>query len=146
MTTLRDCIQFANDNEVCYIATMDGDQPRVRAFAMWFADETGFYFHTGQTKAVWSQLQANPKVEVCHYASSPTPGRSTMMRVAGTVESLDDIELKRRLFEERPFLKEIGTGRPEDPLVQVFRIASGEARFWTMGDNLREDEVKPVVF
>lgn len=143
---LQDCIRFANDNEVCYLATMDGDQPRVRAFAMWFADETGFYFHTGDTKAVCRQLRANPKVEVCFYAPSPAPGRSTMMRVEGRVEFLDDIELKRRLFDERPFLKEIGTGRPEDPLVQVFRIASGKACFWTMAENLRESKVKPVAF
>jgi uncharacterized pyridoxamine 5'-phosphate oxidase family protein len=40
----QDCIKFANENPVCYIATMDGDQPRVRGFLMWFADEKGFYF------------------------------------------------------------------------------------------------------
>jgi len=43
-TDSQDCIKFANENPVCYIATMDGDQPRVRGFLMWFADEKGFYF------------------------------------------------------------------------------------------------------
>jgi pyridoxamine 5'-phosphate oxidase len=123
---------------------MDGEQPRVRAFAMWFADQTGFYFHTGETKAVCRQLRANPRVEVCFHA--PSSGLGTMMRLEGRVEFLDDLELKRRLFEQRPFLKQIGTGRPEDPLVQVFRIPSGQASFWTMADNLREDAVQPVLF
>ncbi|MBN1918663.1 MAG: pyridoxamine 5'-phosphate oxidase family protein [Verrucomicrobia bacterium] len=144
--TLQHCIRFANDNQVCTLATADADQPHVRAFALRFADETGFYFHTGETKAVCRQLRANPKVEVCFHSPSPTPGRSTMMRVEGVVEFLDDVELKRRLFDERPFLKEIGTGRPEDPLVQLLRIASVIARFWTMADDLREAQVKPVVF
>ncbi len=35
---------------------------------MWFADETGFYYHTGTPpKAVWQQLTRNPKVEFCFY-------------------------------------------------------------------------------
>ena len=41
---ISECALFANKNPVTYIATTDGDQPRVRAFAMWFADETGFYY------------------------------------------------------------------------------------------------------
>ena len=45
----KDCVKFANDNKTCYLATADGDQPRVRALGMWYADETGFYFQ-GQTK------------------------------------------------------------------------------------------------
>ena len=39
---LSECIAFANANPVTYIATIEGDQPHVRAFAMWFADQTGF--------------------------------------------------------------------------------------------------------
>jgi len=65
---LEDCIKFANDNPICYVATADGDQPRVRAFGMWFADKTGFYFSTQASKAVCKQLKSNPKVEVCFYA------------------------------------------------------------------------------
>jgi uncharacterized pyridoxamine 5'-phosphate oxidase family protein len=48
-----------------YLATMDGDQPRVRVFLMWFADESGFYFHTGVAKRVCQQLRRNPKIEIC---------------------------------------------------------------------------------
>ena len=58
----KDCIKFANENPVSYIATVDGDQPRVRAFLMWFADESGFYYHTGTAKSVYKQLKNNPRV------------------------------------------------------------------------------------
>ncbi|MBM3132255.1 MAG: pyridoxamine 5'-phosphate oxidase [Chloroflexi bacterium] len=142
----HDCIEFANKNPACWLATVDGDQPRVRGFLMWFADETGFYFHTGSTKQVCHQLKENPKIEVCFYAPEPPPGTGRMMRVAGTVEFIDDIPLKTVLLEERPFLKSIGTGRPDNPLLAVFRIARGEAHFWTMADNLRESEAERIGF
>jgi uncharacterized pyridoxamine 5'-phosphate oxidase family protein len=127
----QDCIKFANENQVCYIATVDGAQPRVRGFLMWFADEDGFYFHTGATKEVCKQLKSNPKVEVCFYTPED-PQTAKMMRVAGEVEFLDDIALKTRLLEERPFLKAIVTGGPEDPLLVLFLVYNGEAHFWTM--------------
>ena len=41
---LQECTKFATENPVCYLATADGDQPRVRVVLMWFADERGFYF------------------------------------------------------------------------------------------------------
>ncbi|MBN1234934.1 MAG: hypothetical protein JW999_02670 [Methanotrichaceae archaeon] len=43
----KDCIKFTSDNPVSFIATMDGELPRVRAFLMWFAHESGFYCHAG---------------------------------------------------------------------------------------------------
>lgn len=142
---LEDCIRFANENPVCYIATMDGDQPRVRAFLMFFADESGFYFATLAPKAVSKQLQDNPKIEVCFYNNADLQN-AKMMRVTGRIEFLDDIALKERLLEERTFMKSLGTGKPEDPMFQVFRIYAGEAHFWTMNDILRESELERIGF
>jgi pyridoxamine 5'-phosphate oxidase len=36
---LKDCIEFANKNPVCWLATAEGDQPRVRGFLLWYTDE-----------------------------------------------------------------------------------------------------------
>ena len=141
---LSECTKFANENPVTYIATMDGDQPRVRAFAMWFADESGFYYHTGTPKKVWGQLSKNPKVELCFY--SPAEGAGKMMRVCGQVEFLDDPALKRRLVQERPWLLQIGVAGADDPKLSVFRVAHGEAYFWTMEYNMNEDGAPRVRF
>ncbi len=138
---LKDCIKFANENPVCYIATEEGDQPRVRAFLMWFADESGFYFHTGSPKNVFKQLSLNPKVEICFN----TPKFDRMMRVTGEVEFLDNSNLRSRLLSERPFLKAYMKS-PDDPLLAIFRIPKGDAWFWTMAENLRESEVPRVRF
>ncbi|NYT05995.1 MAG: pyridoxamine 5'-phosphate oxidase [Methanomicrobiales archaeon] len=139
-----ECIQFANDNPLTYIATIDGDRPRVRAFAMWFADATGFYYHTGTPKRIWGQLMKNPNVELCFYA--PGEGAGTMMRVAGAAEVVDDAALKRRLLQERPWILEIGVSGPDDPKLGVFKVAHGEAYFWTMAWNMREAEAPRVRF
>lgn len=144
--SFQDCIKFANENPVSYIATTEGEQPRVRAFLMWFADETGFYFHTGAPKRVSGQLRSNPKIEVCFYAPKLPPNIGKMMRVTGEVEFVDDINLKTRLLEERPFLKTMGTGKPEDPLLVVFRIHTGEACFWTMEDEMKRLDAKRIKF
>ena len=143
---LQDCTKFANDNPMCSVATTEGDQPRVRIFAMWYADETGFYFHSGAGKAVCEQLRKNPKMEVCFYAPEPPPGVGTMLRVAGKAEFLNDRALKTRLLEERPFLKDMGIGSPDHPGLAVFRIGKGEAWLWTMANNNREAEAERVRF
>lgn len=137
----KDYIKFANENPICYIATDDRNQPRVRAFRMWYADESGFYFHTGSTKEVYKQLQSNRKVEACFC----TPGFDRMMRVAGEAEFVEDPALKKRLVKERSFLKAIIKGS-DDPLLTIFRIPKGEAHFWTMADNLKEAGIPRVKF
>jgi len=142
---LKDCLQFANENPVTYVATTDGDQPRVRAFMMWFADESGFYFHTGEPKSVCQQLRRNPKVEICFFKPGGDIMARNMMRVTGEVEFLNDPALRARLMEERPFLKAIVKG-PDDPLLVVFRIHHGEAWFWSMAENMRESQIPRVKF
>ncbi|MCQ1539414.1 pyridoxamine 5'-phosphate oxidase [Methanocalculus taiwanensis] len=139
-----ECVKFAHENPGTYIATMDGDQPRVRAFAMWFADETGFYYHTGIGKNVWKQLTKNPKVELCFYAPGDSAGK--MMRVAGLIEPVNDKTLRERLLKDRPWLLDIGIKDATDPKLVIFRIAHGEAYFWTMEYNMREAEAPRVIF
>lgn len=143
---LQDCIKFANEHPMCSIATTEGDQPRVRIFAMWYADDNGFYFHSGYPKAICQQLKKNPKTEICFYAPAPPPDPGAMLRVAGEVEFLDDMAIKEKLLQERPFLKDIGVSGPDDPMLAVFRIPHGEAYFWTMAVNMREQESERVKF
>ncbi len=134
----KDCIRFTNENRVCYLATVEGDQPRVRALGFWFADETGFYFQTGSIKEMYSQLKNNPKTEVCFYKQDKQLG--TMLRIAGNAEFIDDKGLKEKILEERPFLKDFGL-TSDSPGLIIFRIPHGEAHFWTMENNLKPKEI-----
>jgi uncharacterized pyridoxamine 5'-phosphate oxidase family protein len=135
MKTIQDCILFTNENPICYLATVEGDQPRVRALGFWFADETGFYFQTGSIKELTHQLEKNPKAEACFYKSE-----GAMLRIAGKVEFVNDKALKEKAFKDRPFLKSFGW-TAESPELIIFRIAHGEAHFWTMEDNLKAKEI-----
>lgn len=123
---------------------MDGDQPRVRAFLFWFADETGFYFQTLAPKDVFLQIKANPKVEVCFFNSGDLMTVRTL-RITGTAEIVEDPALKERLLREMTFLAAVGDG-PKDPVFQIFRIAKGEAVFWTMRDMMRERKIERLRF
>jgi uncharacterized pyridoxamine 5'-phosphate oxidase family protein len=135
---LKDCIKFANETPVCYLATAEGDQPRVRALGFWFADETGFYFQIGAVKDMYGQLQKNNKVEACFWQPDEE-STGTMLRVAGEIEFIEDPELKKKVIEDRPFLKEFGL-TVDHPGLVIFRISKGEAYFWTMETNFEPKE------
>lgn len=49
------------------------------------------------------------------------------------------------MSEERAALEGI-INRPLEPIAEVFRIAAGEARFWTLMDILKEPELETIRF
>lgn len=134
----KDCIKFTNENPICYLATVENDQPRVRALGFWFADESGFYFQTGAVKEFYHQLKRNPKTEVCFYKQENMIG--TMLRISGKVEFVDDIKLKEKAMIDRPFLKSFGLSANNPGLI-IFKISRGEAHFWTMETNFKPKEI-----
>lgn len=130
----KDCIKFANDAKICYLATDDHGQPRVRAMGLFLADDTGFYLQTGAMKDLYGQLKANPRVEMCFFIPGDQAGK--MMRVQGKIEFVNDEDLKKKAINDRPFLKAYGL-TAESPDLIIFRLAKGEAYYWTMQDNLK---------
>lgn len=135
--SLEEYANFANENAACYLATAEGGQPRVRAMGMWYADETGFYFQTQSVKALYKQIQENERVEV-YFCK---PDFSKVMRVSGKVKAIEDMEVRKKCIEERPFLKDMGITDPEDPLLAVFHLFTGEAYFWTREDSMKEADI-----
>jgi len=122
-------LEFLNANPSCHLATVEGDQPRVRGMFMYRADEKGVVFHTGAFKSLYSQLQNNKNVEVCF--NSP----EKQVRVAGVSEVLSDEGLKKEILEARPWLKPLMGQQGEDALI-VFRLTACTVSVWTMETNL----------
>ncbi len=141
----QDCIKFANQSRTVFIATADGDQPRVRPLALQFADERGFYFQTENIKNLYRQLSANKKIEMCFH-STEGGKLGTILRVTGEAEFVNDLELKAKLLAERPFYKAIGIKSPDDPLFVLFRVYKGEAFFWTFANNMKEAAIERIKF
>jgi len=133
----QDCIKFANENPLCYLATSQDNQPYVRALGFWFADDSGFYFQTASVKEFYHQLKLNPNTEVCFYKHEGFIG--TMLRIQGNVEFLDDRYLKEKVLNDRPFLKNYGLHADSSSLI-IFRISQGKAHFWPMENNLKTKE------
>jgi pyridoxamine 5'-phosphate oxidase len=142
---LKDCATFATEHPICFLATEDGGRPRVRPLLLWFADERGFYFMTMNPKDLSEQLHRDPQVEVCFYNGAGELPEARSMRVTGVVEFLDDAELVHQVSEERAALEGL-IERPLEPIAEVFRIASGEARFWTLNDILKERQLETIAF
>ena len=138
--TMQECIRFATEHPVCSLATVDGDQPRVRTFLLWRANEDGFYFETFNPKDVYEQLKNNPKVEICFFNNESDLEKAKTMRLTGEVEFLDDPDLKKQLLADWPFLQDA------EPVLEIFRVQSGKAFFWTMADVLKEKEIERVRF
>jgi len=137
---IKTCIDFANEVKLCFLATVEDGQPRVRALGFWYADESGFYFQTGAVKAFYRQLIKNPKTEVCFYKHNGQDKTGTTLRIAGEVEFLNDRSLKEKVMAERPFLAGFGLNADSPDLI-IFRITHGRAHFWTMADNLKPKEI-----
>jgi pyridoxamine 5'-phosphate oxidase len=140
---VKDCIKFATENPICYLATAVGDQPRVRAFLLWYADESGFYFVPLAQKEVTKQLQQNPKVELCFFNNPADATDWKQMRLTGEIEFLEDEETLEKAYENRSFLDPL-LGFSVRPLLRPFRISTGEAHFWTLADNLKESEITRI--
>jgi uncharacterized pyridoxamine 5'-phosphate oxidase family protein len=95
----KEILAFISANPTGFLATTDGKKPHVRAFGIFRTDENGIVYYTQSVKDVYKQMVKCPDIEVCYYANN------IMLRVAGTVQWLDDMTLKQDLVEKRPFLK-----------------------------------------
>jgi pyridoxamine 5'-phosphate oxidase len=142
---LNEAIAFANQNPVTWLATVEDGLPHVRGLLLWFADQTGFYFHTASVKALADQLARNSAVEAAFHYSAGNFGDSKMLRVSGTVEFVEDAALEQRLYRERPWVLANRAVMPATE-VRIFRIFTGSCHFWDLSANGREREQPRATF
>ena len=116
--TLEELFDFAMQNPICALATVDRNQPRVRMFKLLEAGPEGFFFATGTPKKVFSQIRENPLVEACFYSET------RMMRIDGEIDIIDEKELKEELFGRHEFLQLL-LKKANHPWFVLLRIAHG---------------------
>ncbi len=114
-------LQFLKDAETYYLATVEGDQPRVRPFGTINEFEGRLYIQTGKKKDVSKQLHANPKAEICAFHNGE------WLRVAGTFVADDRREAKVSMLDAYPNLKAMYD--PDDENTEVFMIKDATATF-----------------
>lgn len=142
---LVEILKFANQNPSSWLATCDDNVPFVRGMLLWFADETGLYYHTGRSKSLYQQIIKNPRAEVAFIRNADSPDFE-MLRVNGTVEIVEDKELRKRLLQERSWIKDNIERSGVDTDLVIFRIVKGTAHIFNMSWNCKEDQAPRVYF
>ena len=116
-------VEFLKEAGTYYLATVEGDQPRVRPFGTVHVFEGKLYIQTGKVKSVSKQIHANPKAEICAFKD----GR--WLRVTGELVEDDRREARVSMLEAYPSLKAMYS--PDDGNTEVFYFENAVATFYS---------------
>ena len=106
-----------------YIATTDGDQPRVRPFGTALIFENKLYIQTGKVKNVSKQMKKNPKVEIC------AVDNGKWVRVEAAAIEDDRNEARQKMLDAYPQLKD--RYAVDDGNCQVLYLKDATATFYS---------------
>jgi len=122
---MEEVYEFLKKCGAYYIATMDGDQPRVRPFATALIFDKKLYIQTGKVKNVSKQIKKNPKVEICA-VDGPK-----WVRVEAVAVDDDRTEAKQKMLDAHPQLKNMYSA--DDNNCQVLYLKNATATFYSFG-------------
>ncbi|MCQ2405462.1 MAG: pyridoxamine 5'-phosphate oxidase family protein [Clostridia bacterium] len=114
-------LKFLKEAETYYLATVEGDQPRVRPFGTVNVFEGKLYIQTGKRKPVSAQLLANPKAEICAFKDGK------WLRLCGEFVEDDRVEAKKAMLDAYPNLRAMYD--ENDGNTQVFFVKNATATF-----------------
>ncbi|MCQ2402036.1 MAG: pyridoxamine 5'-phosphate oxidase family protein [Lachnospiraceae bacterium] len=118
---MNEVYEFLKKCGTYYLATVDGDQPRVRPFGTVDIFEGKLYIQTGKVKPVSKQLHENPKAELCAFDGG------TWIRVSGRLIADDRREAKKHMLDNYPELRRMYD--EDDGNTEVFYFEDAEATF-----------------
>jgi uncharacterized pyridoxamine 5'-phosphate oxidase family protein len=118
--TMQDVHDFIKKCGHYFIATVEGDQPRVRPFGTVAVFEGKLYIQTGKKKNVAKQLAANPKFEICAFDQA----EGVWLRLAATAVPDERIEAKRHMLDLYPQLKKMYAAEDANTLVLYLKDAT----------------------
>lgn len=106
-----------------YLATIDGDQPRLRPVSPVRTD--GFTIYVANLKAYHktAEIAANPKVELCYMDDG-----HNQVRLTGTAEILADRKILQEIWDSNPLLRQY-LGSIDNPMLIVYRIVPNRVRY-----------------
>lgn len=117
---MQEVHDFLKACKTYYLATVEGDQPRVRPFGTIHLFDGKLYIQTGKVKDASKQMAANPKIEI-----SAFNGAGEWIRVQAIAVNDDRLEAKVSMLEAYPGLK--GRYAAEDDNMQVLYLKDATA-------------------
>ena len=118
---MQEVYEFLKACGTYYLATADGDQPRVRPFGTIDIFDGKLTIQTGRKKDVAQQMLTNPKIEICGFH------KGTWLRVKAVAREDARIEAAEHMLEAYPSLKKMY--QPGDGNTMIFALEQGEAVF-----------------
>ena len=116
---MQEVLDFLKKANTYYLATIDGDQPRVRPFGTANIFNGKLYIQTGKIKPCAKQMFANPKIEIC------AMNEGTWIRISAKAISDDNREAKASMLDAYPMLKDRYSA--DDDITQVFYLEDATA-------------------
>lgn len=118
MNGIEKVYQFLDEVHTYYLATVEGDQPRVRAFGTALLYDGKLYIQTGKVKPVSKQIAANPKVEICAFKGGK------WLRIAGELVNDDTRDVKVAMLDKMPSLKPMYSADDDNMQMLYFKNAT----------------------
>ena len=126
---MEEVFEFLKKCGVFYIATEEGNQPRVRPFGVVNIFEGKLYIQTGKSKNVSKQMQVNPNVEICGFLDGK------WIRLEGKVVRDDRREAKASLLDANTILKNMYSA--DDDNTEVLYFENAKATFCSFTEEPR---------
>ena len=124
--------EFLKECGYYFLATMDGDQPRVRPFGTAEIFEDKLYIQTGKVKDVYKQIEKNNNVELCAFKDGK------WLRVSGKLIPDDRVEAKKDMLDKNPDLRSMYDENDDNAIVLYFE--SAKATFYSFTEAPRTIE------
>lgn len=118
---MQSVYEFLKKAGTYYLATVEGDQPRVRPFGTIHLFEGKLYIQTGKRKPTSAQIAKNPKVEICAFCEGD------WIRVAATLVEDDRREARKAMLDAYPELRSMYN--EDDGNTQVLYLKDATATF-----------------
>ncbi len=109
--------EFLKSCGTYYLATVDGDQPKVRPFGTAEIFEGKLYIQTGKKKDCYRQLLENPNAEICCFKDG------TWLRLRGKLIPDDRVEAKKDMLDKNPSLRGMYDENDDNTIVLYFKDA-----------------------
>ena len=123
---MNEVYEFLKKCGVYYLATVEGDQPRVRPFGTIDMFEGKLYIQTGKVKDVANQMKANGKVELSSMADNK------WIRVTATAVLDDNVAAQAHMLKGYPSLK--AQYQPGDGNTEVYYLKDVTAQICSFGE------------
>ena len=122
---MKEVCKFLKECQTYYLATVEGNEPKVRPFGTINIFEDKLYIQTGKSKNVSKQIQNNNNVEICGF------NNGMWIRVSGKLIRDDRVEAKKAMLDAYPNLRGMYNENDENTEVLYFDNNSLKATLYS---------------